>query len=251
MVEVADPPLDAVDDGALGHVLALVNWGVESHLLVLELDLDVENRLKIVLLDVGMVDLVVQVAQGSSDGGGDTVEDDLVDVVHVGLPERALLVDLDGIMHLLDQLVDLLAIFFDDLLLGGEEGLVDLRVVIRGHGLILTLDDLHIDVLETLAHFVNRLLHLGDDFKGGVDDIFSLLDEFVDVVTLPFQLFQSGVEGDVHHFDTVFDEGLFNRVETGNDFVVVADDEVEAHNLNTIDLILFEDFEGAGGDIKV
>lgn len=118
--EVVDPALEDVADGesAVG-VLLDVGFEDDSGALV-EFELDVEEWSDVVFLDEIGVDLLIKMRERGLYCSRDSVDEDAVDVVVVVLPRRALLVDLERVLHFLHETCDVLLRVLDNGLFGHE-----------------------------------------------------------------------------------------------------------------------------------
>ena len=128
---------------------------------------------------------------GSDDGLGDSFQYDLIHVVDVSFPNRALFVSLKSVEDLLQLLVDHGTGVFDHLLSLSEIGAVQQLEVVGSHGSVLSLQDGLVDLGKGLVDLLDALFHLKDNLVGGVDDDFGLFDEDLDfVVEVPFKVIQ-------------------------------------------------------------
>lgn len=64
-------------------------------------------------------------------------------------------------------------------------------------------------LLHNVVHFSDVVLHLLDQFIDFSDDLHSLVNEGVDIITIPLELRQAWVKSIKHHLDTVLQKGLF------------------------------------------
>lgn len=85
----------------------------------------------------------------------------------------------------------------------------------------------------------------------GVYDLLRLLDELINAVRFPLKLVEGWEQSYVHLLDSVFDQRLFYGVQTGDDLVIVLNDEIQADDLHSEHRVFLEDLLGMRRDLVV
>ena len=132
--EIVNKLVDNIADARL-TLVAADRW-LECEFVIEQVDLDIEDgrpHVSEVQLDV---DLVTQVLHARVDSGGDSLNDEAVDVVNVLEPYIALLVRLDVVHGVSQELVDLLALGTDIILTRLHGGSMELSDNLGLHGLL-------------------------------------------------------------------------------------------------------------------
>lgn len=80
---------------------------------------------------------------------------------------------------------------------------------------------------DVVLHLLDELVNFGNNFHG-------LVDKGVDVIGVPLELSNAGVEGIQHHLNAVSEEGLLHLKKSCEHIVVHVDSEFEVTSLSTV-----------------
>jgi hypothetical protein len=123
--------------------------------------------------------------------------------------------------------------------------------ILSGESFTLTLIEGFSPLLHNLLHLFDVFLHLLHELIDLSTNLESFVDEGVDVIGVPFEVNETGVESVKHQNDTVLEERLLNGEESREHFVEHSDSNVQVTSLGTVDIDLIEENISTLGHIDI
>jgi len=181
--------LDDISNTILSAV-GLNSW-VKDDISISQVNLDVEHWWKSLMFVVGDADLVGKVVHGSLNSLSHTFDNQSVDIVLVRQPSGRFFVWLDVISSVFKEFVDFLSVVLDILKSGNDQSRVDLFKIIWEEWLQLSLEEWFLPRGHHSLNLLDVLLHLLDELVLLIDNIHGLLDEWINVLGVPLQCFNT------------------------------------------------------------
>lgn len=117
-----------------------------------------------------------------------------------------------------------------------DESLVSLFDILSRHGLVLALIEWFVPFLHDFVHFFDVFLHLFDELINFSNNFHSLVDEWVDVITVPLKLSETWVKSIHHHLDAVSQKWLLNWEQGCQNVVEHVDSKLKVTSLSAVDV---------------
>jgi hypothetical protein len=142
--------------------------------------------------------------------------------------------------------MDLLALAFDLIESGDNRSVVEGLNILGRLSPVLTLEERGLaPTVHDLNHFADVLFHFLDEFVNFSHDAHGLVDEGVNVIRVPLESVNSGLQGLIHLLDALHHQGLLDGEKGCNNVIVHLNNQVQTTGPSPVDINLGEKTTGA------